>query len=93
MDYQQTIDYLDSLPSTLALFWVMENVNEEHPQRQQFFFYCRERARQVQQNFKQEQKFDAILYKRMNAPSMRGTKILDLNNLAINTKDAVASSV
>lgn len=45
MTYQDTVDYLDSLPGVLALFWFMENVNDDHPHRSELFFYCRERVR------------------------------------------------
>lgn len=45
MTLTETINYLDTLPGVLALFWFMENVNEEHPHRQELFFYCRERVR------------------------------------------------
>lgn len=45
MTYEQTINYLDTLPGVLALFWFMENVADDHEDRQQLFFYCRERVR------------------------------------------------
>ncbi|HVH93181.1 MAG TPA: hypothetical protein VM783_17590 [Candidatus Acidoferrum sp.] len=64
MSYQEIIDYLDSLPGVLALFWFMENVSDEHLHRQQLFFYCRERARRYQHNYKAELKYDAIMFKK-----------------------------
>lgn len=44
MNIEQTVAYLDTLPGVLALFWFMENVSDEHPHRQELFFYCRERV-------------------------------------------------
>lgn len=72
MTYEETTDYLDSLPGVLALFWFMENVNEDDPHRSELFFYCRERARRYSFNpnaaeqgeaWKAELKVDAKLFK------------------------------
>jgi len=75
MTYQETVDYLDTLPGVLALYWFMENVADEHPHRSELFFYCRERARRYNHNpaaadqreaYKVELAFDAEAFKRLN---------------------------
>jgi hypothetical protein len=48
--YQQIAEYLDALPGVLALWWFMENVNDDHPHRSELFFYCRERVRRYSHN-------------------------------------------
>jgi hypothetical protein len=50
---QSTVDYLDLLPGVLALWWFMENVNDEHPHRSELFFYCRERVRRYETSLQQ----------------------------------------
>lgn len=45
MTLTETTAHLDTLPGVLALFWFMENVGDEHPHRNELFFYCRERVR------------------------------------------------
>lgn len=47
---QQTVDYLHALPGVLALYWFMENVGTDDPNRSTLFFYCRERVRRYQSN-------------------------------------------
>lgn len=46
MSLDQTQAYLDTLPLATALFWFIENVNEDSPHRTALFFYCRERVRE-----------------------------------------------
>ncbi len=72
MTYQETIEYLDNLPGVLALFWFMENVGDEHPDRQELFFYCRDRVRRYQNGpkwqksvYKAELAWDAYCFKRL----------------------------
>lgn len=43
-----TKDYLDSLTLTNALWWFIENIDFEHPDRNEIFFYLRERMRMEQ---------------------------------------------
>lgn len=50
MSLQETKDYLDTLPGVLTLWWFMENVTDENPDRSELFFYCRERVRRYQHN-------------------------------------------
>lgn len=59
MTYQQTVNYLDMLPGVLALWWFMENVNEDHPHRSELFFYCRERVRRYQHDSGKKDQHDA----------------------------------
>jgi hypothetical protein len=56
---------LDALPGALALFWYMENVDDEHPHRTELFFYCRERARRYGTNWHAELKFDKLMFERI----------------------------
>jgi hypothetical protein len=44
MTYEQITDYLNGRPLVSALWWYIENVNEDHPHRNQLFFYLRERV-------------------------------------------------
>lgn len=37
--------FLDGLPLAEALWWFIENVTDDHPQRTEIFFYLRERVR------------------------------------------------
>lgn len=63
MTFEETKDYLDSLPGVLALFWFMENVGDEHPHRTELFFYCRERARRYSKDgYQAELKFDRQMF-------------------------------
>lgn len=45
MTLQQIKDYLGTLPMAQALWWFIENVNDDHADRQEIFFYLRERIR------------------------------------------------
>lgn len=45
MTGQQKLDYLETLPLVNALFWFIENVTEEDPDRTELFFHLRERVR------------------------------------------------
>lgn len=45
MTLEQIKDYLNGLPLVRALWWFMENVNEDSPHRSEIFFYLRERYR------------------------------------------------
>jgi hypothetical protein len=45
MTYDQTTDYLNGLPLAAALWWFIENCNEDDPHRSELFFYLRERVR------------------------------------------------
>jgi hypothetical protein len=74
MTVEETTDYLDTLPGVLALWWFMENINDEHPDRQQLFFYLRERVRRYQYNADRadqrdahaaELAYDSEMFKRM----------------------------
>ena len=38
-------EMLDGMSTLQALFWFVENIHEDHPQRSDLFFYCRERIR------------------------------------------------
>lgn len=38
-------EMLDGMSSLRALFWFIENIHQDHPQRDDLFFYCRERIR------------------------------------------------
>lgn len=42
---QSTMDHLNGLPLTDALWWFIENVNEDDPHHSEVFFYLRERYR------------------------------------------------
>lgn len=39
-------EYLSSLPLTDALWWFIENVGDDHPERNDLFFLLRERMRE-----------------------------------------------
>lgn len=74
MSFQQITNYLDKLPGVLALWWFMENINDDHPERQEIFFYLRERVRRYHyqpdrvdqhDSYKIELGYDAELFKRM----------------------------
>lgn len=45
MNTEETKDYLHGLPLTQALWWFIENSNEDDPNRSELFFYMRERVR------------------------------------------------
>lgn len=45
MTYVETRDYLDGLPLVTALWWYIENINEDDPYRTDLFFHLRERVR------------------------------------------------
>lgn len=45
MNEQQIITHLDTLDLAQALWWFIENVNEDSPERTPVFFYLRERVR------------------------------------------------
>lgn len=45
MNAEQTKDYLSGLPMAEALWWFIENVNEDSAHRSELFFYLRERMR------------------------------------------------
>jgi hypothetical protein len=47
MTFDQTKDLLDGLPLVSALWWFIENVNEDTPHRSELFFYLRERVRDL----------------------------------------------
>lgn len=40
-----TRDFLDNLPTLNALWWFIENVEQDDPDRTELFFYLRERVR------------------------------------------------
>ena len=48
MTYAQTVAYLDGQPLALALWWFIENVTEDNADRNELFFYLRERVRNDQ---------------------------------------------
>ena len=58
MTLQEKIDHLDGLPGMIALYWIMENVAEDDPDRSQLSFYARSRVRRYQSDYKTELKFD-----------------------------------
>jgi hypothetical protein len=45
MNAGQTIDYLRTLPLVEALWWFIENVDEDYPGRTEIFFALRVRVR------------------------------------------------
>jgi hypothetical protein len=45
--FDETKGHLDGLPLVAALWWFIENVNEDHPHRNELFFYLRERVRDL----------------------------------------------
>jgi len=45
MGVNQTKAYLDGLPLADALWWFIENVDSENPDRSELFFHLRERVR------------------------------------------------
>lgn len=45
MTLKQTKKLLDSMPLTTALWWFIENSNEDDKHRNELFFYLRERVR------------------------------------------------
>ena len=45
MNFNQTKRYLDKFDLTAALWWFIENCNEDDPIRSSVFFYLRERVR------------------------------------------------
>lgn len=61
MTYEQIEDYLDGCPLVNALWWYIENSNEDDPHRNQLFFYLRERVRSLDP--KAEYKFTRELAK------------------------------
>lgn len=63
MTLGETINYLDSMPGVLALWWFMENVSDEHPHRTDLFFYCRERVRRYQSHRKDELAWDKLMWR------------------------------
>lgn len=46
MTLVQTLRHLDRLPLALALWWFIEEVADEAPNRNAVFFYLRERVRE-----------------------------------------------
>lgn len=48
MTLAETKDYLNGQPLAAALWWFIENVNEDDPNRSELFFYLRERVRDHQ---------------------------------------------
>lgn len=45
-----SVAYLKTQPLTAALFWFIENVNDETPNRNDMFFHLRERVRDESQD-------------------------------------------
>lgn len=45
MNLEQTKEYLNGLPLANALWWFIENINEDDTNRSDLFFYLRERMR------------------------------------------------
>lgn len=45
--YTDYTDYLASLPLSEALWWFIENISEDHPLRNHYFFKLRERVRET----------------------------------------------
>lgn len=45
-----SVDYLKSQPLTAALFWFIENVDDDTPDRNAMFFHLRERMREESQD-------------------------------------------
>lgn len=66
MTLEETKDYLSSLPGVIALYWFMENINEDHPHRTELFFYCRERVGRYWIDTKAELKWDKQMFDRLN---------------------------
>lgn len=58
MTYTETRDYLDTLPTTHALWWFIENVTDDDPIRTDVFFYLRERFRSYQRDPKSEHRYE-----------------------------------
>ena len=42
--FQRMKEYLDTLTTAQALWWFIENVDADDPNRSTLFFYCRERV-------------------------------------------------
>lgn len=66
IDYQATINHLDTLPTVLAQAWVMENYNQ-FPDNEMLslWAYCEARSMRYRTNYKKAAEDDAILFKRM----------------------------
>jgi len=45
MSLEETKSHLDWLPMANALWWFIENSNDDDPHRSELFFYLRERMR------------------------------------------------
>jgi len=45
MTFTETKKYLDTQSLAMALWWFIENVNDEALERSQIFFYLRDRVR------------------------------------------------
>jgi hypothetical protein len=61
MTFEQITNYLGGRPLVSALWWYIENVDEDHPLRNQLFFYLRERVCDL--NPKDEYQFTKALAK------------------------------
>lgn len=61
MTFKEVTDYLNGRPLVDALWWFIENSNEDDPHRSELFFYLRERVRNLDP--KDEYKFTRELYK------------------------------
>lgn len=70
MTVQQTTEYLDTLNLVNALWWFIENVNEDTPGRSEIFFHLRNRVRCHQDDPKAENWFAKQLIKAgLNTPT------------------------
>lgn len=59
--FDETKGHLDGLPLVTALWWFIENSNEDDPHRNELFFYLRERVRNL--NPKDEYRYTKALAK------------------------------
>lgn len=58
---QQTTDMLEAMPIVSALWWFIENTNEEDPNRTDTFFYLRKRVGMYQISNRSERRFENLL--------------------------------
>lgn len=57
MTFEEIKNHLETCNIVNALWWFVENVNEESPHRSEVFFYLRERVRGYQGNPRLENSF------------------------------------
>lgn len=75
VDYQATINHLDTLPTVLAQLWVMENYSMFNDQEMlSLWNYCKARAIRYRTDYKKVAEEDAILNKKMKTKNNKGAE-------------------